>query len=137
MSAPVQRPPEGDAAAETLHVDEVLDARNREAAELLAGLIAAAQLDTVGTPSKLPRDEFPDVDPEIVQRIWDRALVVGMRAAELKRSPYFYRDKLERLQGELTAAGYAAMGGSAARVLSGPGAYPELHAVDDEGARGH
>ncbi|NUQ95838.1 MAG: hypothetical protein HOY79_04515 [Streptomyces sp.] len=118
-------------------VDAVLAARNAAAAEVLAGLIAAAQLDTVGTPRKLPQDEFPDYPPEMVAEVWARALVVGMRAAELKRSPYFYRDKLERLQGELAAAGYAAMARDSRAVLAGPAAYPELHAVDDEEARGH
>lgn len=121
----------------TARVDEVLDARNREAAEILAGLIADAQLDTAGSPSKLPQDEFPDDDPDTVRRVWARALVVGMRAAELKRSPFFYRDKLERLQRELDAAGFAAMGRSSARVLAGASTYPELHVVDDEKARGH
>lgn len=123
--------------AEVARVDAVLDARNREAAEVLAGLIADAQLDTVGSPSKLPQDEFPDFPEEMVRAVWARALVVGMRAAELKRAPFFYRDKLYRLRGELDAAGFAAMGRSSGRVLSAGVAYPELHAVDDEEARGH
>lgn len=118
-------------------VDAVLAARNAATAAYLAGLIADAQLDTIGTPDKLPQDEFPDDDPETVLRVWQRAIVVGMRAERLKGSPFFYRDTLRRLQGELTAAGFAAMARDSARVLSGPAAYPELHAVDDEEARGH
>ncbi|NUS82753.1 MAG: hypothetical protein HOY75_08365 [Streptomyces sp.] len=110
------------AGAEVARVDAVLDGRNTAAAVRIAGLIADAQLDTAGTPRKLPMDEFPDYPPEMVQAVWERALVVGMRAAELKRSPYFYRDKLHRLQGELAAAGFEAMARSSRRVLAGPAA---------------
>lgn len=118
-------------------VDAVLDARNAAAAVRLAGIIADAQLDTVGSPRQLARDLFPEFDPEVVQAVWDRALAVGVRAGQLMGAPRFYRDKLSRLQGELEAAGFAAMGRSSARVLSGPDAFPELHVVDDEDARGH
>lgn len=124
-------------AAEVARVDAVLDARNTAAAVRLAGLLADAQLDTAGSVRKLPQDEFPEFPAEMVQAVWERALVVGMRAAELQRAPYFYRDKLARLRGELEAAGFAAMGRSSARVLAGPTAYPELHVVDDEEVRGH
>lgn len=132
MSAPVP-----DAASEVARVDAVLAARIDSAAEYIAGLIADAMLDTVGSVRQLPHDEFPDDDPEVVARVFRRGLVVGMRAQEFKRSPFFYRDTLRRLQGELEAAGFAAMAGSSRAVLSGPAAYPELHVVDDEEARGH
>lgn len=119
------------------HVDAVLDARNAAAAVRLAGIIADAQLDTAGSPRKLPMDLFPEFPPEMVQAVWDRALVVGVRAGQLLGAPRFYRDKLARLQGELADAAYAAMARSSGAVLSGPAAFPELHAVDDEEARGH
>lgn len=118
-------------------MDAVLAARIRSAAEELAGLIAAAELDTVGTPRLLPADLFPDDDPETVARVWQRALVVGVRAGQLMQAPRFYRDKLARLQGELAAAGYAAMGRSVRGPLSAAQRYPGLHAIDDEEARGH
>jgi len=117
--------------------DAVLDARNAAAAVRLAGIIAAAELDTAGSPRQLARDLFPEFPPEMVQAVWDRALVVGVRAGQLMQAPRFYRDKLHRLQGELAAAGFAAMGRSSGRVLHGPAAFPELHVVDDEEARGH
>jgi hypothetical protein len=41
------------------------------------------------------------------------------------------------LQGELADAAYASMARSSDAVLSGPDAFPELHLVDDEEARGH
>lgn len=135
MSAPVS--PRESGAAEVAHVDAVLDARNAAAAVRLAGIIADAQLDTAGSPRKLPMDLFPDFDPEMVQAVWERALVVGVRAGQLLGAPRFYRDKLARLQGELADAAYASMARSSGAVLTGPAAFPELHAVDDEEARGH
>lgn len=115
--------------------DAVLAARARASAEVLAGLIAAAELDTVGTPRLLPHDLFPDYDPEIVRAVWERALVVGVRAGQLMARPRFYRDKLSRLQGELEEVGFAAMGRTVRGPLSAVARYPELHAVDDEAAR--
>ncbi|WP_069765985.1 hypothetical protein [Streptomyces sp. LUP47B] len=119
------------------HVDAVLDARNAAAAVRLAGIIADAQLDTAGSPRKLPMDLFPEFPPEMVQAVWERALVVGVRAGQLMQSPRFYRDKLARLREELADAAYASMARSSDAVLSGPAAFPELHAIDDEEARGH
>ena len=124
-------------SVEVAHVDAVLDARNAAAAVRLAGIIAAAELDTAGSPRKLPMDLFPEFPPEMVQAVWERALVVGVRAGQLMQSPRFYRDKLHRLQAELADAAYASMARSSDAVLSGPAAFPELHLVDDEEARGH
>ncbi|WP_399559420.1 hypothetical protein [Streptomyces chartreusis] len=126
-----------DPGAEVARTDEALAARNAAAAERLAGIIADAQLDTAGSPRKLPMDLFPDFPPEMVQAVWERALVVGVRAGQLMQAPRFYRDKLHRLQAELTQAGYVAMGRAARKPLSAAARYPELHAIDDEEARGH
>ncbi|WP_399559551.1 hypothetical protein OIA45_48940 (plasmid) [Streptomyces chartreusis] len=126
-----------DPGAGVARADEALAARNAAAAEHLAGIIADAQLDTAGSPRKLPMDLFPDFPPEMVQAVWERALVVGVRAGQLMQAPRFYRDKLHRLQGELTQAGYVAMGRAARKPLSAAQRYPDLHAIDDEEARGH
>ncbi|MCX4911901.1 hypothetical protein [Streptomyces sp. NBC_00878] len=112
--------------------DAVLAGRAICSGEYLAGLILAAQLDTVGTPRKLARDLFPGVDPVVVQRIWDRALVVGVRAGQLMGSPRFNRDKLARLRGELLEAGHHAMGPMLGRVLSVAERAPEWHPEDEE-----
>lgn len=131
--------PEGAGPAEAgeAGTDAVLAARARASGEFLAGLIAAAELDTVGTPRLLPHDLFPDYDPEVVRAVWERALVVGVRAGQLMARPRFYRDKLSRLQGELEEVGFAAMGRTVCGPLSAVARYPELHVVDDEAARGH
>lgn len=117
--------------------DLVLAGRAVSTGEHIAGLIAAAQLDTVGTPRKLPMDLFPDDDPEVVARVWQRALVVGVRAGQLMGSPRFSRDKLARLQGELLEAGHAAMSGMVGRSLSAAERAPEWHPADGESEREH
>ncbi|MFC9497678.1 hypothetical protein [Streptomyces sp. NPDC056982] len=98
--------------------DMVLGGRTTATAYHLAGLISAAMLDTVGTPRKLPRDLFPDVDPAVVQEIWDRSAAVHFRAGQMSGAPRFNRDKLARLQGQLAEAGFAAMAGQVQRTLS-------------------
>lgn len=118
-------------------VDFVLAGRAVSTGAHIAGLILAAQLDTVGTPRKLPMDLFPGVDPAVVQEIWDRALVVGVRAGQLMGSPRFSRDKLARLQGELVEAGHAAMGGMVGRSLAVAQRAPEWHPADGEDGREH
>ncbi|MFF1298105.1 MULTISPECIES: hypothetical protein [unclassified Streptomyces] len=125
------------AAAVDPAADAVLAARAAAAGEHLAGLIAAAQLDTVGTPRKLATDLFPDDDPETVARVWARALAVGVRAGQLMGTPRFYRDKLATLRGQLEDAGYAAMGRTMGPVLSAAERAPEWHLVDGEFGREH
>lgn len=118
--------------------DMVLAGRAVSSGQWIAGLIAAAQLDTVGKPRKLPADLFPDMDPGSVQEVWDRALAVGVRAGQLMSAPRFNRDKLSRLQAELLDAGHAAMGrmvGRSVRLVD-PTAGEGL-AADGESARGH
>lgn len=118
-------------------VDMVLSGRAVSTGAHIAGLILAAQLDTVGTPRKLPRDLFAGADPELVQEIWDRAMVVGVRAGQLMGAPRFNRDRLARLQGQLVEAGHQAMGGMVGRSLSVAVRAPEWHPVDDEVGREH
>jgi hypothetical protein len=117
--------------------DLVLAGRAASTGQHLAGLIAAAQLDTVGTPRKLPMDLFPGVDAAVVQEIWDRALVVGVRAGQLMAAPRFNRDRLARLQGELAAAGHAAMGGMVGRSRVAAERAPEWHPADGADGREH
>lgn len=126
-----------DAGFEVMRSDAVSAGRAMSSAEFLAGLIAAAELDTVGSPRKLPMDLFPDVDPVVVQRVWERALVVGVRAGRLMGAPRFHRDQLARLRGELVEAGFHAMGGLVGRSLSAVERAPERHPADSEDGREH
>jgi hypothetical protein len=92
-------------------VDTVLGERARSSGEFLAGLIAAGELATVGSPRLLPQDLFPDGDPELVRVVWDRALAVGLYAGRVSVMPRFRRDELARIQEQLCAAGFRVMGG--------------------------
>ena len=125
-----------DAVFETMRTDAVLGGRAVSSGEFLAGLIANAQLATVARPDKLAQDLFPEVDPVVVQQIWDRALAVGLHAGRRSVRPSLYRDEMDRIAGVLADAGFHAMGGSVAR--SRRLVAPEVpHPADGEGAEGH
>jgi hypothetical protein len=96
-------------------VDQALAARATSHGEYLAGLIAHAELDTVGQPDKLPALLFPDLDPDTVDRVWKQALVVGYRLGRIVERPQWDADGLRRLRAELAAAGYRQMASQAAR----------------------
>lgn len=132
-----------DSAFTAMRTDAVLTGRAMSSgqamssAEFWSGLLVAALVDTAGSPRKLPADMWPDVDPAVVQEIWDRACVVAGRAAQFASSPWLHRDRLQRLQEQLTEAGFHAMGDSVARSrrLVAPDAAP--HPADGETGRGH
>lgn len=132
-----------DAAFTAMRTDAVLTGRAMSAgqamssAEFWSGLLVAALVDTAGSPRKLPADMWPDVDPAVVQEIWDRACVVAGRAAQFASSPWLHRDRLQRLQEQLAEAGFLAMGDSVGRSrrLVAPEVPP--HPADGETGRGH
>jgi hypothetical protein len=122
------------ASSEVLRADGVFVGRAYSAGMFLAGLIADGQLATVGSPSKLPADLFPDVDPEVVDAIWKRALAVGLHAGRVSAAPRLHRDQLDRIAGQFAEVGYVAMGRSVAR--SRALVAPELkHPADSEAGR--
>jgi hypothetical protein len=122
------------AGFEVLRADAVLVGRAASAGMFLAGLIADGQLATVGSPTKLPADLFPDVDPAVVDAIWKRALAVGLHAGRVSAAPRLHRDQLDRIAGQFAEVGYAAMGRAVAR--SRALVAPELkHPADSEAAR--
>src|SRR5688572_11466884 len=95
-----------DQAFEAMRTDAVLTGRAMSSGEFLAGLLANAQLATVGRPDKLAVDLFPGVDPVVVQTIWDRALAVGLHAGRRHATPRLYRDEMDRIAGVFEAAGF-------------------------------
>jgi hypothetical protein len=129
--------PEEDAAFERMRTDAVLGGRAMSSGEFLAGLIADGQLETVGRPDKLPADLFPEVDPAVVQTIWDRALAVGLYAGRVSAAPRLYRDQMLRVQDEFAAAGFHAMGGLVGRSRRLVAPEQQVHPADGEDARGH
>ncbi|RSN55580.1 hypothetical protein DMH12_15285 [Streptomyces sp. WAC 04229] len=135
--APVPSASGDDAGFETMRNDAVLCGRAMSSGEFLAGLIANAQLETVGRPDKLARDLWPDADPVLIQAVWDRALAVGFHAGRVSAAPRMFRDQLDRLAGVFAKAGFHAMAGSVARSrrLVAPEAPP--HPADGETEHGH
>ncbi|WP_046249561.1 hypothetical protein [Streptomyces sp. MBT28] len=123
-----------EAAFETMRADAVHAGRAMSSGAFLAGLIANAELETVGRPDRLARDLWPDVDPVVVQAIWDRALAVGLHAGRRQSSPRMFRDEMARVSAALSEAGYHAMAGLVAR--SRRLVAPE-HPADGEAGRGH
>lgn len=124
-----------DAGFEVMRSDAVLAGRAMSSGEYLAGVLAAAEVDTVGSVRKLPADTWPDVDPLVVQEIWDRACVVAWRAAQYAGSGWLHRETLAAAQERLAAAGFHAMAGLVAR--SRELAVRSRHPADGEIAREH
>ena len=120
-----------EGAREASRVDAALVARASSSGVFLAGLIANAELETVGRPDKLPADLFPHVDPAVVQAVWDRALAVGLHAGRVSAAPRLYRDQFARVQAVFEAIGYSAMGRAVGRSLR----LVAPHPADGEGAR--
>ncbi|MGW4270778.1 hypothetical protein ACWEGQ_00070 [Streptomyces seoulensis] len=120
---------------EVMRTDAVLAGRAMSSGQFLAGLIAHAELETVGRPDRLAVDLFPGVDPVVVQEIWDRALAVGLHAGRRAGAARFYRDELDRVAGLLAEAGFVAMAGLVSR--SRRLVAPEVHPSDGEDGRGH
>lgn len=120
-----------------LQADAVLAGRAMSSGAFLAGLIANAQLETVGRPDKLAIDLEPDVDPAVVQRIWNRALAVGYHAGRRSSEARLHRDEMDRVAGLYERAGFHAMGQSVARSRRLVAPERGVHPVDGEQARGH
>lgn len=126
-----------DAGFATMRTDAVLTGRAMSSGEFLAGLIANGQLATVGRPDKLAADMWPDLDPAVVQEIFQRGVAVGLHAGRRSASPRLYRDEMDRVAGQLEEAGFHAMGGMVGRSrrLVAPDVPP--HPADGEKERGH
>ncbi|MER8002994.1 hypothetical protein [Streptomyces sp. NPDC095613] len=115
--------------------DRVLAERCQSSGDYLAGLIAAATLDYVGRPGKLPELLWPDAEPWLVRAVWDTALAVGYRAGRLSVQPDWTPQALNRLRAGLAAAGYRTMARQVARTarLHPPGPVPGHPADADAG----
>ena len=122
------------AELEVARADAVFAGRAMSAAVFLAGLLANSQLATVGRPDLLPQDLFPDVDPAVVNAIWQRAMAVGLHAGRVSSAPRLHRDQMARVQEQFAEAGYHAMARRVdrSRRLVDP---ERVHPADGEGVR--
>jgi hypothetical protein len=137
---PVVVSAEEEAAFTVMRTDAVLTGRAMSSGQFLAGLVATAQLETVGRPEKLPADlfpEFPDLDPVALQAVWDRALAVGFHAGRVSAAPRLFRDQMDRVAGQFEAAGFNAMPGSVRRSRALVAPVREGHPADSEEGREH
>jgi hypothetical protein len=115
--------------------DRILAQRCTSHGDYLAGLIAAALLDTVALPDRLPTALFPDTHPDVVDQIWRLALTVGFRAGRLAVRPAFTPEHLARIHHDLTAAGHHAMATLVHRTAhTHP---PAPHPADHDQTPGH
>jgi len=124
-----------DAAFETMMADAVLTGRNMGAAAHIAGILTGAQAATAPTPQALLKDVWPDVDPAVVQAIYERGVEVGWRGRAFYQAPRLHGAALAEAQELLAAAGFEAMRGSVARSrqLAARGRHP----ADGEAGHGH
>jgi hypothetical protein len=125
------------AAFEVMRTDAVLAGRVMSSGQYVAGLLAAALVDTAGGPRKLPADLWPDVDPVVVQEIWDRACVVAWRASQFAGAAWPHRETLAALKAQLEETGFHAMAGLVGRSREVVVRSRPVHPVDGEGAGGH
>ncbi|MGW3403426.1 hypothetical protein [Streptomyces zhihengii] len=102
----------------TSTVDGALTERCQNHGDYIAGLIAAGHLDTLGRPDKLPGDLFPDIEPWIVDAIWQRALTVGVWVGKALARPQWTPEALDRLRTALHEAGYQGMAAKTARTAA-------------------
>ncbi|QGZ53396.1 hypothetical protein GPZ77_34790 (plasmid) [Streptomyces sp. QHH-9511] len=109
---------------DTHTVDQALAQRCASSGEYIAGLLAAAMLDVVGQPEKLPALLLPDLDPAVVDRVWNIALPVGVRLGGLARNPRWAPDALREHKAALSDAGYDAMARLAARSANTTDPHP-------------
>ena len=124
-----------DAGFQAAMVDAVSTGRNMGAGAYIAGLLTAAQVATAPTPAAVLKDLHPDLDPAVVQAIYDRGIEVGWRGHAYYQAPRMHGEELARVQAECEAAGHEAMRGmvARARVLASRSRHPG----DGEIAREH
>ncbi|MDX2948027.1 hypothetical protein [Streptomyces caniscabiei] len=117
--------------------DLVLTGRHVSTAQYLAGLMAGAELDTAGRADRLPRDLFPEGDPELVQAVWERACAVTWRAAGLYYAARADPAVLAKLRDDFEGAGFHAMAGTTGRALRVVERAASVHPADGRAEREH
>lgn len=117
--------------------DLVLAGRHVSTAQYLAGLMAGAELDTAGRADRLPRDLFPEGEPELVQEVWERACAVTWRAAGLYFAARTDPAVLAKLRDEFEEAGFHAMAGTTGRTLRIVERAASVHPADGRPEREH
>ncbi|MFD5848318.1 hypothetical protein [Streptomyces chartreusis] len=118
-------------AVDVAYADGVLVGQLTGCAVFLAGLLANGLLETVGRPDKLPQDLFPSA-PEVAEASFQLGLAVGLHAGKVSAAPRLHRDQMDRVQAELQAIGFEAMG----RMVGRSRRLVAPHPADGETVRG-
>jgi hypothetical protein len=130
-------PAEDQAAEDAAWADGVLSGQVMSAAEYIAGHLAAGQLKSAATPHALVKDVWPDLDPAVVQEIFNRGCATGWMGSQMYARPALHGEELASLQGQLEGAAFHAMGGMVAgsrRLIDGRRL---VHPADGEIGRAH
>jgi hypothetical protein len=125
------------ARTDTATVDLVLTGRVMCTGAYIAGLLAAGLVRSAATPHSLAKDLWPDVDPAIVQEIFDRGCATGWMGHELYQAPKLRGAELRSAQKVLSEMGHLAMGPLVARSQAVAERFPEWHPADGEDGREH
>lgn len=126
-----------DEGWETVRTDLTGAGMATSSGQFLSGLMADGMLDAVGRPEKLTRYLFPDVDPAVVDEIFNLGAAAGFRAGKVAANPSFRRDELEAHRAALAEAGFHAMAGQVARSAGITSRAAGVHPADGESAREH
>lgn len=118
-------------AWDTVRQDAALAGQAMSLGVFLAGLIANAQLQTLGRPDKLPQDLWPHVPPEVAAEIFQRGVAVGLHAGRTSDNAYLFRDQMARTQAEFESIGFMTM----ARLVRRSRRLVSPHPADGETAR--
>lgn len=135
--APAASPADSDGGWETARTDLMCAGMATSSGQFLAGLVADGMLDAVGRPEKLTRYLFPDVDPAVVDEIFQLGAAAGFRAGKVAANPAFRRDELEKHRAALSELGFHAMAGRVARSAATASRAAGSHPADGESARDH
>jgi hypothetical protein len=122
---------------EVVQADAVLEGRVMGAAEYIAGHLAAGELKSAATPHALVKDVWPDLDPVVVQEIFNRGCATGWMGSQMYARPALYGGELASLQGQLEEAAFHAMGGMVARSRRLVDGGRLVHPADGESGREH
>lgn len=114
-TTPATEGAQDDAGFEVMRADAVFTGRNMGAAAHIAGMLTGAQAVTAPVPKGLLKDVWPDVDPAVVQAIYERGVEVGWRGRQMYEAPRLYGEQLAQAQAQLGDAAFHAMEGMVAR----------------------
>jgi hypothetical protein len=125
-TSPFPLPNGQDAAGAEAPAGDTELAQRAAASALHVAAMTAAMLEVAGRPDRLPTLLWPDVDPVVVQAIWDKAAAVATLAARRIHTARLDTGWLVRAHAELAEAGWHTMAAGIRPALpAGTGQRPQ------------